>query len=408
MNQIMTDTKKKLYPFEFIPAEFDKSWGKEVWTAADMGFVDSEISKGWLSGNSMSDLMETYLERVVGEDVYQYYGRQFPVFVRFVDVDGRTPLMVHPGDEVAMERYDVLGKAQLVYVTEAEENAVLYLGFCREVSASEFYERCMDGNVMELLNAVKPKKGDFYIIEPGQVHAAAGKMKFVCVSESSDADFIMYDPSDAVVDKELRTMHISEAMDFINFAKYASGCHCGCGHDHDHEHHHNEHHSDEKIVDTLAERPEFNITRLNLTDPLHIYTEKFGSFILYVCVEGELSVQVPSESSDGGKGMENYVIGKGESVLIPADMPDFFLVPRDCQTILLEVVTKPAEMLDEYIDPNTEPYLEGEDYGLDDDDLDDDLEEGLGDNQDDNLDAGSGKFGISDTDFPCESGKGCC
>ena len=84
------------------------------------------------------------------------------------------------------------------------------------------------------------------------------------------------------------------------------------------------------------------------------------------------------------------------------------MVPRDCQTILLEVVTKPAEMLDEYIDPNTEPYLEGEDYGLDDDDLDDDLEEGLGDNQDDNLDAGSGKFGISDTDFPCESGKGCC
>jgi hypothetical protein len=73
---------------------------------------------------------------------------------------------------------------------------------------------------------------------------------------------------------------------------------------------------------------------------------------------------------------ETYEFAKGETILIPADMPDFLLVPRDSSTVLLEAVTRPAEYVDDYIDPNTEAFLEGEDCeGLEDgafDDEDDD------------------------------------
>ena len=56
-------------------------------------------------------------------------------------------------------------------------------------------------------------------------------------------------------------------------------------------------------------------------------------------------------------------------------MPDFYLVPRDRSTVLLEAVTRPAEALDEYIDPDTEAFLEDEDYeGLEDGAFDDDDE----------------------------------
>ena len=48
-------------------------------------------------------------------------------------------------------------------------------------------------------------------------------------------------------------------------------------------------------------------------------------------------------------------------------MPDFFLVPRDRSTVLLEAVTRPVDEVDAYIDPETEAYLEGEYYeGLED------------------------------------------
>ena len=75
--------------------------------------------------------------------------------------------------------------------------------------------------------------------------------------------------------------------------------------------------------------------------------------------------------------MENYEFKEGETIMIPADMPDFYLVPRDRSTVLLEAVTRVREELDAYIDPDTDPYLEGEDYeGLEDGDFDEEEEEG--------------------------------
>ena len=94
-----------------------------------------------------------------------------------------------------------------------------------------------------------------------------------------------------------------------------------------------------------------------------------------MCIEGGASVQVPSVRENGEAYMENYEFSKGECILIPADMEDFYLVPRDRSTVLLEAVTRPAEYVDEYIDPETEAFLEGEDYeGLEDGIFDDDDE----------------------------------
>jgi hypothetical protein len=50
-------------------------------------------------------------------------------------------------------------------------------------------------------------------------------------------------------------------------------------------------------------------------------------------------------------------------------MQDFFLVPRDRSTLLLEATTRPEEDVDGYIDPSTEAFLENEDYeGLENED----------------------------------------
>ena len=136
------------------------------------------------------------------------------------------------------------------------------------------------------------------------------------------------------------------------------------------------------MAETLVESPQFNVTKINLTDPLHIYTEKFESFIIYICVEGAASVQVPSTNEKGEACMDNYEFAKGETIMIPADMQDFFLVPRDRETIILEAVTRPVEEQDGYIDPDTEAFLEGEDY--------EGLEDGLLDDEDEDMGGPSG------------------
>ena len=338
----------------------------ESWEVADMGVEDSVVKEGWLAGNTISELMETYLEKIVGENVYNYYGRQFPLLIKFLDIHEKLSVQVHPDDEVAAERYDSLGKSEIWYVMDAEPGAKVYMGFNREVSAQEFYDRCHNGTVDEVLNVLYPKKGDSIYVAPGTVHAAEGGLLIAEIQESSDMTFRLYDWGREFNPATARKTHLDEAIDLINYGKFDESLYkkgplweCECGH----EHHH---HSDE-VAETLVETPQFNVTKIRLTDPLHIYTEQFESFIIYMCVEGEASIQVPTENEAGVKGMDNYIIKTGETILIPAQMQDFFLVPRDRDTVLLEAVTRPEEEMDEYIDPSTEAFLEDEDYeGLED------------------------------------------
>lgn len=386
--------EKKLYPFKFIPVASKRPWGGdalvkvmgknfvecdeegnevklgadvkigESWELADMGIEDSVVADGWLAGNTISELMETYLERIVGEKVYNYYGRQFPLLIKFLDINDRLSVQVHPDDEVAAERYDSLGKAEIWYVMDAQPGAKIFAGFNKEMSAQELYDRCKNGTVEEVMNVITPKKGDSLLITPGTVHAADGGILIAEIQESSDMTFRLYDWGREFNPATARPLHLEEAIDIIDYRKFDDSlfrkgplwekeCHC-----HDDECHCHE----DKVAETLAERPEFCATKINLTDPLHIYTEQFESFIVYICVEGAASIQVPSKNDRGEDCMENYEFAKGETVLVPAEMPDFFLVPRDRSTVLLEAVCRPEEGPDAYIDPETEAFLEGEDY----------------------------------------------
>ena len=429
--------EKKLYPLKFIPVASRRPWGGnalvselgkrfvecdedgnevpvpsdeligESWELADMGIEDSVVANGWLAGNTISEIMETYLERVVGEDVYNYYGRQFPLLIKFLDINDKLSVQVHPDDEVAAERYDSLGKAEIWYVMDAKPGAKMYCGFTREVSAQEFYDRCHNGTVEEILNVIEPRKGDVIYITPGTVHAADGGLLIAEIQESSDMTFRLYDWGREFNPATARKTHLDEAIDVIDYRAFDAGlyrkgplwgeeashqpcraamCSCGCGEDCDcgcqdggechceeeghecHCHGHNHHHEEGGVVETLVESPQFNVSKLKLSDPLHIYTEKFESFILYICLEGAASVQIPSVKENGEAFMDNYEFAKGETILVPAEMPDFYLVPRDRSTLLLEAVTRPVEEQDQYIDPDTEAFLENEDYeGLEDD-----------------------------------------
>lgn len=387
--------EKKLYPLRFVPVASRKPWGGNIlvkdlgkqfmecdedgnesavtgdelvgesWEIADMGFVDSVVSDGWLAGNTISDLMETYLERIVGESVYNHYGRQFPLLVKFLDINDKLSVQVHPDDEIAAERYDSLGKAEVWYVLDVKPGAKIYCGFSKDVTAQELYDRCKDGSVEKILNVIYPKKGDVIHITPGTVHAAEGGLLVAEIQESSDMIFRLYDWGRENDPATARKMHLDEAIDMIDYrtfnpANYIKGPLWDGSND------------DKKAVDALVESLQFNVTKLNLTDPLHIYTEQFESFIIYMCVEGSASVQVPSVRENGEAYMENYEFRRGETILIPADMPDFYLVPRDRSTVLLEAVTRPEDELDSYINPDTEAFLEDEDYeGLEDGVFDD-------------------------------------
>ena len=309
--------EKKLYPFPFSEIQ-------------DLGYIDSPVEGGWLAGNTISEIMEMYMDRIVGEHVFAYYGRQFPVLVRALDGAERTPLLVCPDDETAEQRFDFLGKAKFWYVRDAKPGAKLYLGFREGVSADAFYNACKEGSVEALLNAVEPHPGDCFFIPPGLVHAALEGVSLVEIAESSPLDFRLFDwgrPFDGdAFDAELT---LEAAFDFIDFRGFTPGAAPVAP----------------QPVEALAGCDAFTVSRIRLSDPLRVPGEELDSFRIYTCLQGGASVQATLE----GPSPQRFPLRPGGSLLVPAELGDFFLVPEAPETVLLETTVERRSLRDTFL-----------------------------------------------------------
>ena len=302
----MATETQKLTPLKFLPDVQELPWGTVEYALADLGFIDSLASEGWLSGNTLSDIMQTYLERVVGETAFDWYGTQFPVLVKHLKVKGRTSLHVNPDDETAADRYDAFGKTALWYVESAGPDARLLMGFKRAVSASEFYEACQAGTVDGLLHSVRPKAGESYLITPGLVHAAQD-VQLLEVAECSELCFRLHDWG--AQDREL---HLEEAFDLIDLGPW-------------------------KRQPVLPEgiralTPQFTVGEIDLKEPLRSHAGLDETFLIFCCVAGAAAVEA------GGK---LYHCKAGELVLVPAECAEFTLLPTATLTRVLEVRMDP-------------------------------------------------------------------
>lgn len=297
---------KKITPMKFLPKVEEMPWGSVEYKLADLGFEDSLCCEGWLSGNTISEIMETYLERIVGETSFEWYGTQFPVLVKRLKVKGRTSLHINPDDETAAQRYDAFGKTALWYVESCGPDARIYLGFKRPVGAGEFFEACEAGTVESLLHSVKPKPGDVFLVEPGTVHAAQD-VTLLEIAESSELWFRLHEWEDTG-----RELHLEEGFDLIDLQAYARPSALPGG--------------------LLAAKDQFTVGKIALEAPLHSTPGIEETFLIYICVNGAAAVV-----ADG----KRYGIPAGDLVLVPAELGEFDLVPDAPGTVVLEVRMDP-------------------------------------------------------------------
>ena len=303
----MENENKKLTPMRFLSDRKEMPWGMVEYKLADLGFIDSMASEGWLKGNNLSDIMQTYLERVVGETSFNWYGTQFPVLVKKLSVKGRTSLHVTADDEVAEQRYDAFGKTALWYVEAAGPDARLYLGFKDDITAADFYKACHENKVEALLHTVKPKAGESYLITPGMVHAAKD-VTLVEIAEASELWFRLHDWG-----SEERELHLEEAFDLIDFQRYRVK-------------------RDTEGKGAIAITPQFTVNKIDLTQPLKSTRDEDDTFLLYYCTRGVADIQADKV---------NYKMKEGDLILVPAETNEFFLLPESQDAQLLEIRMDP-------------------------------------------------------------------
>lgn len=378
----------KLYPLKFIPDARERIWGgdylaKKLGKPFDEDFAGKPVGESWelwslyggssvvqngfLAGNTLDELMEIYLGDLVGESVYNWYKGDFPVLVKILHIKDKISVQVHPGNEIAFERENSYGKAELWYVMEASEDAKLYVGFNKDVTPVELYEKCKDGTVKELLNCIRPKKGDCLYIQPGCIHSAEGEVVIAEIQQSSDISYRLYDWGRENNPTTARRIDLEDAIDVIDYSKFET----------------------EKFYfsqvggnTTIADTTNFIVKTVELQKSVSVVPSLAGSFTVYMCIEGEAALKMNDNTS--------YMISKGETILVPASMDDFTLVPANGTALLLEI-TMPqlAEEPDTYLnydepedeahgsykDPVSEISCDGETFD-DDDDEDDGHEHG--------------------------------
>lgn len=173
-----------------------KPWGSETWLVSAHPDGRTMIKSGEFKGRLLNEVYE-----------------DFPLLVKIIDAKDDLSIQVHPNDEYAQKNENSNGKTECWYILEAKENASLIIGHNAQTK-EELREAVEKGGWKNLLREVKVKKGDFFRIDPGTLHAIRGGVKLLEIQEPCDITYRLYD-YDRLEDGKKRELHIDKCLDTI-------------------------------------------------------------------------------------------------------------------------------------------------------------------------------------------------
>ena len=150
---------------------------------------------------------------------FSRYGNEFPLLIKFLDANDDLSIQVHPNDELAKQRHNSLGKTEMWYVVQADENAKLISGFSKTTEKAEFSEKVTTGKLTEILNIEEANQGDTFFIPAGRVHTIGKGLLIAEIQQTSDVTYRIYDFDRTDTKGNKRELHIDEALDAIDYGE---------------------------------------------------------------------------------------------------------------------------------------------------------------------------------------------
>ena len=176
----------------------------EAWTLSAHPDGASTIE----GGSTLAEYIKRNGKEILGTNCRRF--EDFPILIKFIDARENLSVQVHPPDDYALAHENQLGKSELWYILDAEENARVYCGFKKKISKAEFVERVKSNSLVEVLNAVKVKRGDVIFIPAGTIHAVCRSVLLAEVQQNSNVSYRVYDYGRG------RPLHIDKALDVTN------------------------------------------------------------------------------------------------------------------------------------------------------------------------------------------------
>ncbi len=319
----------KLYPLKFKPVFRDKIWGGkkikdvlgmnygnlpncgEAWVLSGVNENETIVAEGFLEGNELNELVEIYMDDLVGEKVYEKYQNEFPILVKFIDASDYLSIQVHPDDALAKKRGLGNGKTEMWYIISADESSELISGFNRKVDQKTYLHHLENKSLNEILNVEKVKAGDVFFMPAGRVHAIGPGILLAEIQQTSDVTYRIYDYDRADSAGKKRELHTEEALDAIDFNFY--------------ENYRSQYPTVINKSVEVVNQPFFTTNIIQLDKPVLRDFSALDSFVIFTCVHGKSEINYP----DG-----KISLRMGECLLIPNEIKDIQIYPLTPSKIL--------------------------------------------------------------------------
>jgi len=318
-----------MYPLKFEPIYKEKIWGGraleekfskqlpkgtigESWEIAAHENGTSVISNGKLAGKSLMVAIREEREKILGAEAKEDYYEKFPLLIKILDANDKLSVQVHPDDEYAFEYENgELGKTEMWYVIDAQEDAKLVYGVKPEVDKDEFAASIKEGRLEENLIEINVEAGDVLYMPSGTVHAIEEGILIAEIQQNSDTTYRVYDWNRMGQDGKPRDLHIESALDVIEFGAQAEEKVIGL-----------EIKEDGYTRTILVACPYFTTETLEISEKYSADTNNERFYVL-MGLEGKAKL-----SYEGGE----LELKAGETLLLPAALGEYELV-GECKLI---------------------------------------------------------------------------
>lgn len=162
--------------------------------------------------------LENGSSQFLGENLKDFIKLSYQV--KFIDTQQNLSIQVHPNKDYALKKHNSeMGKDECWLILEAEKEAGLYIGFKKGVTKKEFFNALESSvSIEQFLNFIPVKKGDFFFLPAGAVHAIGKGITLCEVQQPTDITYRVWDWNRKDKDGIGRELHLEDAKNNLNFS----------------------------------------------------------------------------------------------------------------------------------------------------------------------------------------------
>ena len=257
---------------------------------------ESVVANGEYKGKTLNEVLAEMKDKLVGADNYKRFGDRFPLLIKFIDARQDLSIQVHPDDETAHRQGKPMGKTEMWYVMDSDENASLKVGLKKKITPEEYAQMVEDDTICDALGNYKVKSGDCFFIPAGRIHAICSGSFIAEIQQTSDVTYRIYDYKRKDKNGNYRQLHTKEAAEAIDYTVL--------------DNYRTEYTPVKNEATPLVSCPLFTTAVYDLTEPMTLDYSELDSFVILIALKGEGTILTSSG--------ETFSFREGESVLLPA------------------------------------------------------------------------------------------